>query len=299
MHVKQRAENQSKNAKDKKSSHLSSHSRHDRRGYHPNSHTKQKPTEDVETMKISFSQDKLEHMKKLAHELSLKLAGKVGSKHESTQVKQEKDQTERVIAETNSKSENHVEDTEEEAKTSLSEENTTDDREIASKSSPPVLSTTDAKVENQENCMSKSASTIMSHKNILGDFTLSKDICDSDEDLEDMKHLAQELTKELSYKVQAAAAINDPKSKTECYSTSSSKTSPEKLDRPSTKNTDVYIAGACAEQADSISIINSNLVASCSQEKSSTTPFKERYFFKNVASFCLLSEKLASGFCRF
>ena len=173
-------------------------------------HNSTKKHEESST-KISFSPDKLEHMKKLAHELSIKFSNKVASTSKETNTPKE----EAVKPIKNSESSVTCENSESCSKL--------ESQRDQSKQEGNDVGTPEDTSKEQQNLFLTSATysevTPTSDEQGQRELCNSKELClmseimqgDSDDDLEDMKELAQELSKELSEKVQAAASINKPK----------------------------------------------------------------------------------------
>ncbi|KAK3909425.1 DNA excision repair protein ERCC-6 [Frankliniella fusca] len=166
------------------------------------SKARSKQSNEEKDSKISFSQDKLDHMKKLAHELSLKLANKasIASKPEDADTKETDSIPKFKKDEILTSSESAVVES---GPCSVEDSNSV----VGNETREHLKDRTDSTVTQQstihvlEEKETSEASVILQRQ----EDTL---VCDSDDDLEEMKQIAQELTKELSHKVQAAAALN-------------------------------------------------------------------------------------------
>lgn len=250
-----------KDVNDKKTLHCQSHSRNKRSEAHSSGNLRRKPSKPEEPMKINFSQDKLEHMKKLAHELSLRLASKVGSNIKgNVQEMQESQETVPELEKPCTKTDTEDAGCLVEVKTCDAEDHDKKslERSVEASVEISVSSSSAAGIQlEQGNIKSESDHQSLDSNNILEEFSDSKGIYDSDEDLEDMRQLAHELKKELSHKVQVAATINRPKlaskNETESYSQSGSETSLGKASSPRFEDTRKLV-GTCYLESDGKSL---------------------------------------------
>lgn len=219
VHVKPKQDTK-KSPRDKRVSHSSSHHsrdssidthqfhrpKHDKSKAHSNSRA-EKCSKLEQTAEINFSKDKLAHMKKLAHELSLKFASKVSaSSKENTVVDEEKDtqQERNTLNDPNSAEKIHDIGkggvcNSDEAQAELEGDSNNKDAAVSTN-----LNEVEREREFEENPMD----SVLPEIGPLQETIMAND---SDDDLEDMKQIAQELSKELLKKVKTAAALNLPK----------------------------------------------------------------------------------------
>ncbi|KAJ1527811.1 hypothetical protein ONE63_007757 [Megalurothrips usitatus] len=182
---------------------------------------------DTRETKINFSQDKLDHMKKLAHELSLKLSSKVSAT--ANKVLNEKEIRDTPIV---NYDDCGIENPNDQIESSLEEtHNVSNATDLVNDLVPvPEDDTSKAQTNMESQKKNNKDTAVALRENMITLEGIEFTDNDSDEDLEDMKQFAKELSKELSQKVKTAAAINHSRTPDKsgiCRNTMSSKNSPK------------------------------------------------------------------------